>query len=220
MSQSKVTVIDYGLGNLFSVKRALEYCGAGQVVVSARPEDMDDADHVVLPGVGAFSDGMRGLAERALVEPIRRYVASGRPLLGICLGMQMLATQSEEFGVFDGLDLIPARVVPIDRKRPDGSLRKIPYIGWAPLVPKSGQWQASILRDVAATSSVYLVHSFHVQPVSGEHILAVYDFDGVPVTAAIRRDNVMGVQFHPEKSGEVGLAIIRNFLGEGPASRA
>lgn len=212
MSQSKVTVIDYGLGNLFSVKRALEYCGAGEVVVSARPKDIADADRVVLPGVGAFSDGMRGLAERALVEPIRLYVASGRPFLGICLGMQMLATQSEEFGVFDGLDLIPARVVPIDRKHPDGSLRKVPHIGWAPLIPKSDQYRESLLRDVPANSSVYLIHSFHVQPECSEHALATYEFEGLEVIAAIQKGNVTGVQFHPEKSGEVGLGIIRAFL--------
>jgi imidazole glycerol-phosphate synthase subunit HisH len=212
MNKSKVTVIDYGLGNLFSVKRALEYCGAVNTVISASPDDIADADYVVLPGVGAFSDGMRGLIERDLVEPIYNFVNTGRPLLGICLGMQMLATQSEEFGVFNGLDLIPGRVVAIERNRPDGPIRKIPYIGWAPLIPKSNEWKTSILRGIPTASSVYLVHSYQVLPDLSEYTLAVYDFDGLEITAAIRKQNVTGVQFHPEKSAEVGLSIIRNFL--------
>lgn len=212
MSQNKIVVIDYGLGNLYSVKQALEYCGADQVLVSANPKDLADADRAVLPGVGAFSDGIRGLAERDLVEPIRQYVTTGRPLLGICLGMQLLSTESEEFGVFKGLDLIPARVVPIDRRGPDGLLRKIPYIGWDPLIPKSDEFNSSILGNISLNESVYFVHSYQVQLVHNEHLLANYKLDDQEITAAFKKDNVTGVQFHPEKSGETGLEILKSFL--------
>src|SRR5436305_6508308 len=136
----QVTVIEYGIGNLYSVSRALERCG-GEVTVTADSVQIEAASRLVLPGVGAFADGMRGLRERGLVEPIRRYAASGRPLLGICLGMQMLATASEEFGVHAGLDLIPGRVVAVPHRTVEGRPHKIPHIGWTALrAPRGSSW--------------------------------------------------------------------------------
>lgn len=208
---SKVTVIDYGLGNLFSVKRALEYCGAQNVVISSNHDDLADADHVVLPGVGAFSDGMRGLKGRCLVDPIHRYAAAGRPLLGICLGMQMLVTLSEEFGLWDGLDLIPGRVVPISRKRFDGSQRKIPNIGWNKL-NINNDIRPYLFEGFDEDDSVYLVHSYQVNPSNPDNIICTYNFDGLDVVAGIGLNNIFGVQFHPEKSGEAGMSILRRFL--------
>lgn len=209
---SIVTVIDYGVGNLYSVQRALEHCGASRVVVSGEPHDIKAADRLILPGVGAFGDGMKGLRDRSLIEPILAYAESGRPLLGICLGMQMLATESEENGLHRGLNLIPGRVEMISNRKADGSRRKVPFVGWSDLIRSASRGSNSVLQDSDFGRSVYLVHSFHVVPTSPEDVLAVYEYDGVEVTAAIHKDNLTGFQFHPERSGEVGLGILRSFL--------
>lgn len=212
----RVTVVDYGVGNLYSVQRAVEYCGGSDVVVSADPEDIERADRVILPGVGAFEDGMRGLRDRALVGPITTYARSGRPLLGICLGMQMLATQSEEFGVHAGLDLIAGRTVAIPRCSDQGSPLKVPFIGWTTIDITSAQTHAgSSLGSHAESAAVYLVHSFHFRPQNPAHLLATYDFGGHKITAAVRKDNITGFQFHPEKSGQAGLEIMQAFVARG-----
>lgn len=209
----KVAVIDYGMGNLFSVRRALEVAGASGVEVTADPDRLAAFDRVVLPGVGAFADGMAGLSRAGFVGAIRDYVATGRPILGICLGMQMLMDASEEFGQTAGLGLIPGTVRAIARARPDGGRRKLPAIGWYPLVPSApGAWRDSVLGDTAPESPVYFLHSFHAEPADPAHLLALYDLDHLSVTAAIRRDNVTGTQFHPEKSGPTGLAMLHRFL--------
>ncbi len=208
-----VAVIDYGVGNLLSVARALEAAGAAEVDVTADPARLALATHVVLPGVGAFVDGMRGLTEAGFPPAIRAFAASGRPLLGICLGMQMLMDDSEEFGLTPGLGLIPGRVRAIPRDRDDGTRRKLPAIGWAPIHPAGANgWAGSVLADTAPGTPVYMLHSFHAQPGNPAHLLADYDHEGTRVTAAIRQGNVTGCQFHPEKSGPAGLAILRAFL--------
>lgn len=211
---NRIAIVDYGVGNLYSVRRAVEHCGGEDVLVSADPELILGADRVILPGVGAFEDGMRGLRERGLVEPIVALAHAGKPLLGICLGMQMLATASEEFGQHAGLDLIPGQVVPIPRLASDGRAMKVPFIGWTPIDCDNAQARTgSCLESHPAQAAVYLVHSFHVVPARAEHLLASYHFGGHRVTAAIRKDNITGFQFHPEKSGNVGLAIMRKFVG-------
>jgi glutamine amidotransferase len=209
----RIIVVDYGVGNLYSVQRALEVSGAEEIVLSSDPNVISQADGLVLPGVGAFADGMRGLRERGLVEPIRAYAQSGKPLLGICLGMQMLATASEEFGCHEGLGLIPGEVVAIPRKATSGEKVKVPFIGWTciqsaelPSLP------GSVLEAYREHDAVYLVHSFHVVPHNAEHMLATYHFGGHAITAAIRKGNITGFQFHPEKSGVAGLTLMRRFL--------
>jgi glutamine amidotransferase len=213
MNPNAVTIVDYGVGNLFSVRRAVETCGATEAVVSGRAEDIARAERLILPGVGAFRDGMRGLHERGLIEPIADYARSGRPLLGICLGMQMLADESEEFGRHEGLGLVPGKVVAIPRTGTDGARLKVPFIGWVPLaLPDREAIAASPLRGLAASEAVYLVHSFHFVPDRRADLLATYEFGGHPITAAVRHGNIIGFQFHPEKSGRVGLAIMKSFL--------
>jgi len=171
------------------------------------------AERLVLPGVGAFAGGMAGLRERGLVEPIRRYAASGRPLLGICLGMQMLATASEEFGIHEGLDLIPGRVRAVPDRDTAGRPHKVPHIGWTALrTPAGASWRESLLADTPEGTSVYLVHSFAVVPDDPAHRLADCEYGGHAVCAAIARGAITGFQFHPEKSGEAGLRILRRFL--------
>jgi glutamine amidotransferase len=208
-----VTVVDYGIGNLYSVQRALETCGA-VVDSTADPVRIAQAQRLVLPGVGAFADGMQGLRERGLIQPLRDYAASGRPLLGICLGMQMLATVSEEFGEHQGLDLVPGRVLPVPAESNDGSRQKIPHIGWVPLLATHGiqSWQGSVLQGSSADTAVYLVHSFAVVPSDPADRLADCVHGGHVLCAALRRGNIHGCQFHPEKSGPAGLQMLSQFI--------
>lgn len=209
-----VTVIDYGIGNIFSVTRALEHCGAS-VLLSGRAEDILVAPRLVLPGVGAFANGMQGLRERGLVEPIRRYAASGRPLLGICLGMQMLFARSLEFGEHDGLGLIPGTIAPIVAKGPDGGALKVPHIGWTPLErpPGCATWAGTLLDGVREGENCYFVHSFTAVPERESSRLADASYGDCRISAAVREGNVYGCQFHPEKSGETGLRMVANFVG-------
>ncbi len=210
---SAAVVVDYGVGNLFSVRRALEHCGA-DVTLTDDPRTILHAPRLVLPGVGAFADGMRGLEERGLISVLREYADSGRPFLGICLGMQMLASVSEEFGEHRGLGIIPGRVTAIPNTGMDGALHKIPHIGWAALEQpeRATDWSGSILAGLKPGDSVYLVHSYAVVPEDDEHRLADCFYDGRRISAAIRKGLVYGCQFHPEKSGSVGLRILDQFL--------
>jgi len=208
----QVTVVDYGIGNLYSVRRALERCGA-EVTLTADAAQIEAAPRLVLPGVGAFADGMRGLRERGLVEPIRRYAASRQPLLGICLGMQMLASVSEEFGRHEGLVLIPGRVVAVPDKTTGGQAQKIPHIGWNGLRAAPGaDWSDSLLTGTPQGTAVYLVHSYSVVPDDPQHRLADCVYGGHRIAAAIRNGRIVGCQFHPEKSGEAGLKMLAQFL--------
>jgi glutamine amidotransferase len=213
--KKQVTIVDYGVGNLFSVSRALEQCGA-EVVISADPAQIEASERLILPGVGAFADGMSGLHNCGLIEPIRHFAASGRPLLGICLGMQMLASGSQEFGSHNGLGLIPGQVVPLPKVVEDGRVLKIPHIGWD-IVNAAHQWEGSMMANTKPGTAVYLVHSFHVVPDEPQHVLATYGFGEQSITAAIRRGNIQGCQFHPEKSGPAGLRMLSAFVNT-PAS--
>ena len=204
----EVVVVDYGVGNLGSVVRALAACGAAPGL-SGDPGEIEHAARLILPGVGAFGDGMEELRKRALIEPIRAFARSGRPFLGICLGMQMMFTTGEEFGVVPGLALVEGSVRAIPR---DG--RKVPHIGWSRIAPSgpNGVWRGTILDGLAAEPSAYFVHSYAAVPADPARLLAFCDYDGCRIAAAVRAGNLYGCQFHPEKSGPTGLRILRNFL--------
>lgn len=207
-----VTIVDYGSGNLLSVQRAFEFCGA-TVDIAEDADAIVRAERLVLPGVGAFADGMQGLRDRGLVAPIQQYAGSGRPLLGICLGMQMLASASTEFGDHAGLCLIPGRVLPVHTHAATGEPLKIPSIGWHDLHRATdNSWDSTLLQGLPDAAAVYLVHSYHVVPEEPAHLLATYMLGGLPVTAAIQSGCIVGCQFHPEKSGRVGLQILDGFL--------
>jgi len=213
MSQSNVAVIDYGMGNLLSVCRGLEHCGATVTVTS----DLDvilSASRVVLPGVGAFADAMTELCRLGLDAAVREVGARGTPLMGICLGMQMLLDESDEYGRTAGLGLIPGRVIPLPTTTITGQVQKIPHIGWNELVLPQGRkdWQGTLLQDLKLGDTVYFVHSFMVSPKNADYRIADCIYGGNPVSAVIARDNVIGCQFHPEKSGEVGLKVLKRFL--------
>ena len=212
MESPKVTIVDYGMGNLLSVRRGFEYCGA-TVMLTCDPKQLLTSDRVVLPGVGAFPSAMQALHRLNLVEPLREIFQRGTPLLGVCLGMQLLLTESEEFGLTTGLGLIPGRVVSLPVKNIVGQTLKVPHIGWSSLQPSvnKGAWDDSILADNQYGDSMYFVHSFMAMPTDGKHCLAECLFGGHSMPAVIRRDQLTGCQFHPEKSGEMGLRILRRF---------
>lgn len=209
-----VAVIDYGVGNLLSVRRGFEHCGAS-VAVTSDAAAILAAPRVVLPGVGAFRNAMEELQRRDLVGVIREVARSGKPLLGICLGMQMLLDESEEFGLTAGLGLIPGRVVPVPDRSAAGEPQKVPHIGWSDLQPAAGSpgWNATVLRDVRPGESVYFVHSFMAEPRDPAHRVADHVRGGHRIAGVIGANNVSGCQFHPEKSGDVGLRILRAFCG-------
>jgi glutamine amidotransferase len=209
--KDKVTIVDYGVGNLYSVQRAVEESGGSNICVSNRLEDIANADKIILPGVGAFADGMAGLRECGLIDGLKAAASDGKPILGICLGMQLLATISEEFGENNGLNLIPGVVKKIDIIDIEGGRLKVPFINWASLIIKNEGAENYCFRDIQS-QSVYLVHSYQVIPDDPQDLIASYIYGGHKITAGIKRNNVTGVQFHPEKSGEVGLKFLKNFL--------
>lgn len=209
---NKVTVIDYGMGNLASVCRAFEHLGA-EVTLSDDPHQIGNAERLVLPGVGAFGDGMQALDEKKLSDPIRHAAASGTPLLGICLGAQMLLDSSEEFGTHSGLGLIPGTVLAIPDSDASGQSLKVPHMGWADLVPANdSHFDNQLLRHTEPGSAVYFVHSYQAHPQSANHRTAICDYAGHALTAMLQHGNIYGCQFHPEKSGPVGLGILQQFL--------
>jgi glutamine amidotransferase len=213
MSVPEVVVIDYGVGNLLSVQRGLEHCGA-RVTLSANPTEILAAKRVVLPGVGAFGNAMEALETLNLVAVIRELAHRYTPLLGICLGMQLLMDESEEFGVTAGLGLIPGCVIPVPKETLIGESQKVPHIGWSALRASSnlGGWGDTLLQDNRPGEAVYFVHSFMAVPSNPAHRIADCMYGGHLVAATIGRDLITGCQFHPEKSGEIGLRILRNFI--------
>ncbi|MCL5072093.1 MAG: imidazole glycerol phosphate synthase subunit HisH [Actinobacteria bacterium] len=208
---NKIAVIDYGIGNVSSVLRAFKYLGVAANLCS-NPKEIINSDRVVLPGDGAFGDSMGQLKKRELFFVIERFINSGKPFLGICVGMQVLATQSFEFGKHLGLNIIPSEVIkfPID----PANNYKIPQIGWnkisKPLCLKS--WQGTVFEDLHDQDWVYFIHSFYVNIKNTKNILSETTYGKVKYASAIIKDNVIGCQFHPEKSGITGLKILNKFL--------
>ena len=210
-----VVVIDYGLVNLRNILRGLEYVGA-QVESSIDPDRVLRSDRVILPGVGAFAAGMAELQALGMDEALKTVANAGRPVLGICLGMQMLMDTSTEHGQHPGLGLIPGVVLPIPNGSTEtgGKLRKVPHIGWNALCYPShlSSWNGSCLDDTPPGTYCYFVHSYMVEPETTAHVLAQCIYEELPVNGAIRKENITGLQFHPERSGPVGLEILRRFL--------
>ncbi|MGG3449727.1 imidazole glycerol phosphate synthase subunit HisH [Domibacillus aminovorans] len=200
-----IGIIDYGMGNLFSVSKALERIGI-PYIISESPEELTNTKGLLLPGVGAFKDAMASLQEKKLDQFIHSYVDSGRPLLGICLGMQLLFEESEENGHFKGLGLLNGRVVRIPDRDVDGERLKVPHMGWNKL---HFHQEAPVLQDMEE-GFVYFVHSYYVDSIDEASLLASATY-GVQVPAVVGRDNVFGMQFHPEKSSETGMQLLANF---------
>lgn len=213
MNSPTCVVIDYGIGNTFSVTRALQACGV-EVTLTGDLAAIRSAERLILPGVGAFGRAAERLRDLGLDEEILRFVETGRPFLGICVGMQLLLTEGTEFGSHRGLDLFKGSVDKVDVLDSDGRPARIPLIGWYNLdAPKHNaeRWQGTILEDNPAGAAFYFVHSFAARPTEADATLAVVRHGEQEVVAAVHRDNVLGVQFHPERSGPHGLALLKRF---------
>ena len=207
MVRPVIAVIDYGMGNLRSVQKALEKVGHDALVTNT-PREIGNSSAVVLPGVGAFKDCICSLEQLNLIEPILKAVRSGKPFLGICLGLQILFTESEEFGTTPGLNLIPGRVVHFSRHDSPTELRlKIPHMGWNTV---------SVRKDIPAFNAIednsffYFVHSYHVVP-DDTSVIATTTSYGIDFISSVEKDNIFACQFHPEKSQRVGLQMLKNF---------
>lgn len=208
----KVAILDYGIGNVKSIGNALEYVGAAPLLTS-NANEIQSADAMILPGVGAFAKAMENLEARNLVPVIKQFVNSGKPFLGICLGMQLLFDQSEEFGLTKGLGLIQGSVI---RLPLSGSYKeKLPHVSWNELKePTPNRWHDTIFHNLPNGTDVYFVHSYAGVPVQEEMVLAKCNYGGTEFCAAVQHENITGVQFHPEKSGMTGLNMLARFINQ------
>lgn len=210
MKDKKVCIIDYKLGNLFSVNQALNNIGLN-VTISSNRDELLEADALVLPGVGAFGDAMDNLKNLDLVDPIIEAVTNGKPLLGICLGLQLLFTESDEFGISKGLNLVSGKVKRFRDFQTNGDKRKVPQIAWNQISMPSGvSWEDTPLSEIQEGEFMYFVHSYYVEP-HEPVALTTTNYDGQSYVSSIIKDNIFACQFHPEKSGVEGLKVYRKW---------
>tara|TARA_B100000686_G_scaffold343574_1_gene424660 strand:- start:598 stop:1236 length:639 start_codon:yes stop_codon:yes gene_type:complete len=206
---NKISVLDYGIGNIKSICSALEKSHTKIYLTDDRNEIMS-SDGLILPGVGAFAHGMEKLIIKKLDLVIQEFVSTGKPLLGICLGMQMLFDKSMEFGETAGLGLIPGEVLRLksNNKEPE----KLPYVSWCRIKPLSNPWNDTILNGIKSDEHMYFVHSYYAKPTNKDNILSVTEFSGSHYCSTVKKGNIYGCQYHPEKSAEKGLKVINNFV--------
>jgi glutamine amidotransferase len=210
-SSLKISIIDYRMSNLFSVQQACENVGLSAIITSEK-KDILDADGIILPGVGAFGEAMLNLGELDLIEPLKDYIKSGKPFFGVCLGMQLLMSESDEFGIHRGLDIIKGRVIKFSGNSKEGMKIKVPQIGlnqiWR---PEHAQWDSTPLQGIANGEFMYFVHSYYVLPDNMGDALSITGYEGFNYCSSLMRDNIFAAQFHPEKSAGNGLEIYRNW---------
>ncbi len=212
MSAKKIVIIDYGHGNLYSINQACVKVGY-KPIISSRPEDILGADSLILPGVGAFKVAMDELRGKNLIEPIKGFVKKGNYLMGVCLGMQLLFSSSEEFGYNDGLGLIDGEIKRFPSSFNNHKVR-IPKIGWNKLMngAENNQWENTPLQEISEEDYMYFIHSYYANPSNPKKVLSVTDYQGFRYCSSVQDRNIFGFQFHPEKSSEKGLTIYKNFL--------
>ncbi len=209
---AKVAIIDYGMGNLFSVSRGCEHVGL-MPIITYNPKELLDADAAILPGVGAFGEAMQCLRKHDLVNPIKDFIATKKPFMGICLGMQLLMQHSKEFGDHEGLSILKGNVVKFPPFIHGGKKMKVPQMGWNTIFPDCNKkaWSSPLFNGVAVGEYMYFVHSFYVRADSEQDVLSVTDYEGIKYCSSIGRDNIFAFQFHPERSAKKGMLIYYNF---------
>jgi glutamine amidotransferase len=207
---SKVVIIDYELGNLFSVRQALENIGLN-VVISKDLLELKTADAAILPGVGAFADAMKNLNILGLADGIHEHIACGKPFMGVCLGLQLLFTESEEFGNCKGLNVFPGIVKRFNNFDAAGNLVRVPQISWNEIYAGHVDWEKTPLKSLEQNEHMYFVHSFYVEPTEKEYILSYTQYHHKEYTSSVHKNNIFACQFHPEKSAGKGLSIYKNW---------
>jgi len=215
MNEPNVAIVDFGMGNLFSVKRACEESGMNATITHSRDEILA-ADAVFLPGVGAYGDAMASLQRLDLIPVLRDIAHSETPLVGICLGMQLLMTESEEFGVTRGLDLIPGRVVRLGAPQQSGRTLKVPQVGWNEIRTVGSGWSETVLSGIPDRSYLYFVHSLVVVPDAPDVVISTTRYGDVEFCSSLQKKNLFACQYHPERSGTIGIKIydkIKNWIG-------
>lgn len=205
----KIAIVDYKLSNMFSVKNALDYLGVNSNITSDK-NIVAESDAVIIPGVGAFGDAMENLKQFGLIPVIKEHINKGKPFMGVCLGMQLIFSESEEFGTHQGLNLIPGKV----RKFSGKKEIKVPQIGWNQIFngPNLTLWKNSPLRNIKDREFMYFVHSFYVSPDDKNMVLSETDYEGIVYCSAVFYKNIFATQFHPEKSGKEGIKIYKYWL--------
>ena len=206
----KVTIIDYGMSNLLSIARAIEHVGA-EVILTDNPDVICKSDYVILPGVGAFRDGMAELIKRNLPSAIHAFVKTGKPFMGICLGMQMMLDRGEEIEETKGLGIIPGEVIALPTIKKNGLINTIPHMCWSEVNYK-GEKKNTPFEEIDNRSYMYFVHSFYANPEKQEHCFATSSFGDMNFCSVVHKQNAWGMQFHPEKSGQTGLNMLKGFL--------
>lgn len=210
-----ISIIDYGMGNLFSVRQACEYAGM-KSVITADKSMIGSSDALILPGVGAFGNAMDCLRRLDLILPIKDFISSGKPFMGICLGLQLLMSESEEFGTHEGLDIVKGSVVKFPEKNTEGKMSKVPQVGWNRIFtgndPVRRDWEETPLSRIDDGEFMYFVHSYYVRPADKKLILSTTDYGGVKYCSGLLYKNVFAVQFHPEKSSLEGMKIYQDWL--------
>ena len=211
---SEVVIIDYGINNIKSVQRGIEGIGY-KPIISSDPDTIIKSNRLILPGVGAFENGMNELKKsKGLIESIKEFVDSGKPMIAICLGMQMLLDCSYENGEFEGLGLIPGKVKIIPSIENSSLVRKIPHVQWNSLQANGSDnlWNKTYLNNINSSHYFYFVHSYMAVTSEKKHTIAYTEYEGIKLPAVIKKNNIMGFQFHPEKSASSGLKILKNFM--------
>ncbi len=209
MSALNIVVVDYKMSNIFNIRHVFSHLGY-EVRLSSSAAELKSADALVMPGVGAFGEAMTNLHQLDLIQPIKEFIAAGKPFLGICLGLQLLFSKSYEFGVHEGLNIIAGEVL----KFPEVSERvplRVPHVGWNQIVA-SRPWSNTALMHLRSHEFVYFLHSYYARPKNKQCILSTTTYGGVSYCSSIQKDNIFALQFHPEKSGTVGLLILKNWL--------
>ena len=205
----KIVIINYEIGNIRSILNAFQKIGITPIL-SRNQKEILSADGIVLAGVGAFSHAMQNLQKYSLLDTIKEYAKTNKPLLGICLGMQMLLDESEEFGTTEGIGLISGRVIKLPTK--NRKHEKLPHVSWNEITPKRIDWKNTILNNINSKSDMYFIHSYVTIPDDENQILSTTIYSDYEFCSSIKKDNIYGCQFHPEKSAKEGLKIIKNFV--------